>query len=91
MDTTPLTWLESLKPDSVNSWQDLKTTFTNHYVGAMQHPSNRIDLAQVKQHQDETLQSYLRCFFDKKATIIDILEQDVIDCFQNGLYDHHMF
>lgn len=57
----------------------------------MQHLGNRIDLSQVKQQEGETLWSYLRRFFDKKATIVDATEHDVIDCFQNSLHDRRMF
>ncbi|XP_012702802.2 uncharacterized protein LOC101774941 [Setaria italica] len=70
---------------------DLKVAFTNNYAGAMQRPGNRINLSQVKQQEGETLQSYLHCFFDKKATIMDVMERDVIDCFQNSLHDRRMF
>lgn len=79
MEPAPLTWLESLKPGSIDSWEDMKNVFTNNYAGSMQRPGNRIDLAQVKQQKDETLRNYLRHFFEKKATIVDILEGDVIE------------
>ena len=91
MEVGPLTWLESLEKNSINTWSQLKAVFTNNFAGAMQRPDNRIDLSQVKQQQGETLRSYLCCFFDKKATVVDITEKDAIECFQNGLYDRRMF
>lgn len=57
----------------------------------MTRPSNRVDLAQVKQQKNETLRDYLRRFFEKKTTIVDISERDVIDCFQNGLSGRRMY
>ena len=45
MEPAPLTWLESLKPNSIDSWSNLKKDFTSNYAGAMQRPGNRIDLA----------------------------------------------
>ena len=91
MEAAPLTWLESLPKDSIDSWEDLKKAFTNNYAGAMQRPGNRIDLSQIKQKQNETLRDYIRRFFDKKATIVDITERDVIDCFQDGLFDRRTY
>jgi hypothetical protein len=30
LESASLTWLESLKPDSIKSWEDLKKTFTDN-------------------------------------------------------------
>jgi hypothetical protein len=40
-----------------------------------------MDLAMVKQEQGETLQQYMRCFFDERATIVDVIDKEVIDLF----------
>jgi hypothetical protein len=45
-----------------------------------------MDLAMVKQEQGETLRKYMRCLFDKRATIVDVTDKDVIGLFQDGLY-----
>jgi hypothetical protein len=45
----------------------------------------------VKQEQVETLRKYMRCFFDKRATIADVTDKEVIDLFQDGLYHRHTF
>jgi hypothetical protein len=50
-----------------------------------------MDLAMVKQEQGETLRKYMRRFFDKRATIVDITDKEVIDLFQDGLYHRHTF
>src|SRR5688572_15004028 len=91
MELVPLTWLESLKPRTIDSWEDLTKAFTNNYAGSMTRPGNKIDLSQVKQKEGETLRDHLRRFFKKKATIVDILETDIIECFQNGLYDRRTY
>jgi hypothetical protein len=31
LEPEPLRWLESLKPNSINSWQDLKRTFIDNF------------------------------------------------------------
>jgi hypothetical protein len=45
-----------------------------------------MDLAMVKQEQGETLRKYMRRFFDKRATVVDVSDKEVIDLFQDGLY-----
>jgi hypothetical protein len=33
----------------------------------------------------------MRCFFDKRATVVDVSDKEVIDLFQDGLYHHRTF
>jgi hypothetical protein len=33
----------------------------------------------------------MRCFFDKRATVVDITDKEVIDLFQDGIYHHRTF
>jgi hypothetical protein len=40
---------------------------------------------------NETLRSYTRCFFEIHATITNIIDEDVIRCFQNGLFSKHTY
>jgi hypothetical protein len=50
-----------------------------------------MDLAMVKQEQGETLRKYMRRFFDKRATVVDVTDKEVIDLFQDGLYHCRTF
>jgi transcriptional accessory protein Tex/SPT6 len=50
-----------------------------------------MDMAMVKQEQGETLRKYMRRFFDKRATVVDVTDKEVIDLFQDGLYHHRTF
>jgi hypothetical protein len=50
-----------------------------------------MDLAMVKQEQGETLRKYMRHFFDKRTTVVDVTDKEVIDLFQDGLYHRHTF
>jgi hypothetical protein len=50
-----------------------------------------MDLAMVKQEQGETLRKYMSCFFDKRATVVDVTDKEVIDLFQDGLYHRRTF
>jgi hypothetical protein len=33
----------------------------------------------------------MRCFFDKRATVVDVTDKEFIDLFQEGLYHHRTF
>jgi hypothetical protein len=50
-----------------------------------------MDLAMVKQEQGETLRKYMRRFFDKRATVVDVTDKEVIDLLQDGLYHRCTF
>jgi hypothetical protein len=50
-----------------------------------------MDLAMVKQEQGKTLRKYMRRFFDKCATVVDVTDKEVIDLFQDGLYHLRTF
>jgi hypothetical protein len=87
LDPAPLTWLESLSNNSINSWEGLKKVFIDNFQGAITYAGTHHDLAQCKQKRNKLLRSYTRCFFDVRATIANISEEDIIDCFYNGLTD----
>jgi hypothetical protein len=50
-------WLESLKPNSINSWEDLKWAFIDNFQGSMIRAGTHHDLSQVKLEMNETLRS----------------------------------
>jgi hypothetical protein len=91
LDQAPLTWLESLAKYSIDKWDRLKEQFTSNFAGAMGRSGTRMDLAMVKQEQGETLRKYMRRFFDKHTTIVDVTDKEVIDLFQDGLYHRRTF
>jgi hypothetical protein len=91
VDKAPLTWLESLDKNSIDEWDQLKAQFTSNFAGAMGLSGTRMDLAMVKQGQGEMLRQYMRCFFDKRATVVDVTDTEVIDLFQDGLYHRRTF
>jgi hypothetical protein len=91
LDQAPLTWLESLDKHSINKWDQLKEQLTSNFAGAMGRSGTRMDLAMIKQEQGETLRKYMRRFFDKRATVVDVTDKEVIDLFQDGLYHRRTF
>jgi hypothetical protein len=91
LDQAPLTWLESLEKYSIDKWDQLKEQFTSNFAGSMGRSGTRMDLAMVKQEQGDTLHKYMRRFFDKRATVVDVSDKEVIDLFQDGLYHRRTF
>jgi hypothetical protein len=91
LDQAPLTWLESLEKYSIDKWDQLKEQFTSNFAGTMGRSGTRMDLAMVKQEQGENLRKYMRCFFDKRPTIVDVSDKKVIDLIQDGLYHRRIF
>jgi hypothetical protein len=69
----------ALEKYSIDKWDQLKEQFTSNFAGAMGRSSTRMDLAMVKQEQGETLRKYMRRFFDKSATVVDVTDKEVID------------
>jgi hypothetical protein len=91
LDQAPLTWLESLEKYSIDKWDQLKEQFTSNFAGAMGRSGTRMDLAMVKQELGETLRKYMQRFFNKRATVVDVSDKEVIDLFQDGIYHRRTF
>jgi hypothetical protein len=91
LDQAPLTWLESLEKYSIDKWDQLNEQFTSNFTGTMGRSGTRMDLAMVKQEQGETLRKYMRCFFDKRAIVVNVTDKEVIDLFQDGLCHRRTF
>jgi hypothetical protein len=91
LDQAQLTWLESLEKYSIDKWDQHKEQFTSNFAGAMGRSGTRMDLATVKQEQGETLRKYMQRFFDKRTTVVDVTDKEVIELFQYGLYHRCTF
>jgi hypothetical protein len=91
LESALLTWIASLKPNSIISWEDLKKTFINYFQSSMLRTGTRQDLSQVMQEENKTLRSYTRCFFEMHASIANILDEDIIHYFQNSLSSKNIY
>ena len=49
LESAPLTWLKSLRHDSIHSWEDLKKIFIDNFQGSIHRPATRHDLRLCKQ------------------------------------------
>jgi hypothetical protein len=50
-----------------------------------------MDLVMLKHEQGEMLRKNMRCFFDKRATVVDFTDKKVINLFQDNLYHRRTF
>ncbi|RLN22492.1 retrotransposon protein, putative, Ty3-gypsy sub-class [Panicum miliaceum] len=78
----PQQWLRCY---SVAIEKTLKQVFVENFQGSMISTGTRHDLSHVKQVENETLRSYTHCFFDTRATIANIVNEEVIRCIRTGL------
>ena len=85
LEPAPLTWLESLVHESIHSWEDLKKAFVDNFQGSLHRVATRHALSMIKQEQGESVRSYNKRFFNTRATIPNIADDDVIDYFQSGI------
>ena len=91
LESAPLTWHESLRHDSIHSWEDLKKLFIDNFQGSIHRPTTRHDLRLCKQERAKALRSYIKRFFDTCATIANIADDDGNDCFHNGLATQQLY
>ena len=81
LEPAPLTWLESLARESIHSWDDLKKAFIDNFQGSIYRVATRHALSMCKQEQGESIRSYIKRFFDTRANIPNVADDDVIDYF----------
>jgi len=79
LEPAPLTWLESLVHKSIHSWDDLKKAFINNFQGSLHRVATLHALSMCQQGQGESIRSYIKRFFDTRATTPNIADDDVID------------
>nr|CAB3492390.1 unnamed protein product [Digitaria exilis] len=91
MEQGSLTWLESLRPDSIDSWHALKKAFVSNYQGSFERPGSKYEFRACKQKPEESLRDYNRRFFAIKASCVPIPDSEVIDYFQEGMTDRSLF
>ena len=85
LEPATLTWLESLARESIHSWEDLKKAFVDNFQGSLHRVATHHALSMIKQEQGGSIRSYVKCFFNTRATIPNVTNDDVIDYFQSGI------
>ena len=91
LEPAPLTRLESLKRESIHSWEDLKKAFIDNFQGSLLRVATRHALAMCKQEPGEAIRSYIERFFDTRATIANVSDEDVIHYFHDGITTQSLY
>ena len=69
LEPASLTWLESLARES----------FINNFQRSLHRVATRHALSMCKQEQGKLIRSYAKRFFDTRATIPNVADDDIID------------
>jgi hypothetical protein len=78
-------WLWTLRQS--RGWRASATTPSTPGSGSRRSSSTTSREQLLKQECNELMRSYTRRFFDVRATIANISEDDIINCFYNGITD----
>ena len=81
------TWLNSLPPESVNSWLDFEEVFNRNFTGTYLRPGNAQLLAMCKQKEGESDRAYLTRWTSLRNSCEGILESQAIQYFAQGCRD----
>lgn len=76
-------WLVGLPRGTVGSWGELRDLFAANFQGTFQRPGTHFELYNVIQKPDESLSEYIRRFSEKRNTISDITDDNIIAAFTN--------
>ena len=79
------TWLESLPPNSIHDWSELKKTFIRNFNATYKRPASIEEVRACIQRHNEPVRSYIQRWTTLKNSAEDISEERAIDAFTNGV------
>ena len=83
-------WLNSLQPNSINSWLDFKTAFVRNFTSTYVRPSPARLLALCVQDQDEPDHAYIKRWSELRNRCENVPEVLAIQNFVDGVKDGTM-
>ena len=78
-------WFSRLTPNSINTFKELSTQFTSHFIEGHRYKKSTACLMSIKQREDETLRSYITCFNKEALSIDEADDKILVAAFTNGL------
>ena len=72
-------------PNSINTFKELSTQFTLHFIGGHRYKKSTACLMSIKQREDETLRSYITRFNKEALSIDEANDKILVAAFTNGL------
>ena len=88
LDQASHQWLLSLPENSFDSWEELWHAFIDNFITTCEQPGNKYDLERIRDHKNETLRDYIRCFSDMCLKIPKISHDVAVSSFIKGLRFH---
>jgi hypothetical protein len=83
---TAFAWYAALPPNSINSWNDLERKFHKHFFSG-EYELGLADLASVRQGREESVNDYIRRFWDTRNRCfqIHVADKELAGLAFNGL------
>ena len=78
-------WFSRLMPNSINTFKELSTQFTTHFIGGHRYKKSMAYLMSIRQREDETLRSYISRFNKEALSIDEADDKILVVAFTNGL------
>ena len=80
-------WFSKLMPKSINTFKELSAQFALHFIGGHRYKKSIACLISIKQHEDETLRSYITRFNKEVVSIDEVDNKILVATFTNGLWN----
>jgi hypothetical protein len=78
-------WINDLAENSIQTWFDMQTTFTQNFEGTYKRPHNIGDLQRCRRADDETSQTFLARWLDMKNSCKGVTDESTILVFIDSL------
>lgn len=85
LKNTTWNWYYTLKPNSINSFEEFVQQFISHFASSRKLKKNAMSLLEVRQHNDETLMEYISRFNWEALQIVDLSISNTIQALLKGL------
>jgi hypothetical protein len=78
-------WINELAENSIQTWFDMQTAFTENFEGTYKRPHNIGDLQRCRRANDETSRTFLARWLDIKNSYEGVTDESAILAFINSL------
>ncbi|XP_075674863.1 uncharacterized protein LOC142644064 [Castanea sativa] len=78
-------WFSRLMPNSISTFKELSAQFASYFIGRHKYKKSTTCLMNIKQHEDETLRSYITRFNKEALSIDEADDKILVAAFTNGL------
>jgi hypothetical protein len=78
-------WINDLAENSIQTWFDMQTAFTENFEGTYKQPHNIGDFQQCRRADDETSRTFLAHWLDMKNSCEGVTDESAILVFIDSL------